>query len=201
MTVTLSESDAFPATIEAVADTEQASSANLRLDSEGLANRTRWLLNRALHKDIWLPPKPLDVSDWADQYGLLTAAGTGKQCMFMIPHIPGATIVAANVYVRGNTGHAGVPAFQGDAELYYRDPEATDQTPQYIDGVSDDASSVAEFEATHILGGVSSGFTFSGLSIPMVASRLHMIVVTSESGLYAISGYMVTGAKITLAVS
>jgi hypothetical protein len=201
MTVTLSESDAFPATIEAVADTEQASSANLRLDSEGLANRTRWLLNRALYKDIWIPAKQVDVNEWMDQYGLLTAIGVGRQCVVTIPHIPGATIVAAKVYVRGASGHDDVPEFPGDAEIYYRDPTATSQSLEYSGGTSDDAASVAEFEATHILGGVSSGFTFSGLAIPMVANRVHMIVVTGESGTDSLSGYMVTGTKITLAVS
>ena len=203
MPVTLTESDAFPAIIQAGADTEYATSATLALPSAGLANRTRWLLNRMTLKDIWLTAQPLAYDIWDEAYGVLISQVLGDSCVFMIPHIPGTVITAAKVYVTGQPGaHTALPANQGTARLIYREPAALSQiTLTPVAETHDDAATIAAFEQTHVLGGVAgSGFTFSGLAEAMTDSKIHMIQVYAEYGADAEIQYHVTGAKITLAV-
>jgi len=107
--------------------------------------------------------------------------------------IDGGTITSLRVWVKGNTGHGGLPGTMPVASVYM---VVTDGTRTLLGSQVDTAATVGAYEAVHYI-----DVATTSTNISQANGARYFIDFTGESGANAVAGLAITHARLDLTVS
>jgi len=157
-------------------------SPGLEIDSRSV---TRWM------PSLGVPVLPETNWTAASGYEWKTAVNTQAYIRFPLDVPHGATITAIGVYVVGGAGHAALPASMPAFTTYYSDTVTPFASNTINVGTTDTSGTTTAFQTFHAI-------TASGLSHVVDRTQYaYMLVLGTESGANALSGFQVRGVFVT----
>lgn len=195
----ITDVDAFTDPVDIPADGDPATSASLLQFAQDLANRTRYLKNRAIDGLTGTIAIPIIAStgtlsadftqtDDGPNSGssgslIQTATGAIHSRMPVLGMPRFGTLRRMRVTLEGASGHGALPATQPRFRLFRQLKSLDGQSTMVID-LSDAAASVVAYEASHEI-------TSSDVSIALTPAQLWSLTVDGEGGANYVNGMQV----------